>query len=83
MTAHPFPPPPGPSGHTHGLADLQSARADMVDTAWHVILDKDVDDDTLRAACKTVLQHCRDPRRDTAADLLAIIGHKDGADGCK
>lgn len=74
MTAHPFGPtpchPPAPSATTHAP---DAARAARVDDAWQVLIDLDATDPEMADACRTLIADCRDPRRDTARDLLALL----------
>lgn len=87
MTAVPFgascATPPAPTATTpnndgaravHHSTTLQDRRAAQIADAWSTVIDRDADDATLARACRTLIRHCRDPRRDTARDLLALLG---------
>lgn len=78
MNAHPFGAPganlPVPEKPTKATHDLTARAADnQVDSAWEIIRDPMATDTELRCACNIVIDHCRDPRRDTARDILAIM----------
>lgn len=51
-----------------------ATRESRIEAAWATLVDLASDDTTLRTACETLLADCRDPRRNTAADILALIG---------
>lgn len=82
MTTTPFgasranPPAPGNSTPPNPTARavISKLRTEIVDAAWQVLVDLDADDDALSRACQTLIENCRDGRRDTARDILAILG---------
>lgn len=48
-------------------------RARRLDEAWGIIRDLSATDAELRRACNIVIGLCKDPRRDTARDILALL----------
>lgn len=63
------PPAPDPTTTTHDPL----ARADL-NAAWKTLMTHDSSDDDTRRACQILIANCRDPRRDTARDILAVLG---------
>lgn len=49
---------------------------DPAEIAWAALRQPVLSDADTRAACKSVLTHCRDARRDTARDILCLIDGK-------
>jgi hypothetical protein len=53
-----------------------TTRARMADDAWQILCDATATDDEVRRACHILRANCTDARRDTAIDLLAVMGDR-------